>query len=333
MDSVTALFEKLKELTRGGPELLRAEIFGLRDWLTSVRAERPQGYMSRPKVRAAYMAYYLPLHLPEVFWILSQRDFVKDAFKKSKEIQVADFGAGPGTASLSFLLWARAQKFAPKFSFDLFDQSTAALESAAELIRAVDPNAQVNANRFDLRQVFSSEKTYDIALMSHVLNEWGNGPRYLEKKKMLVSGAYRALKDGGFLVIVEPPLREPTMDMMSLRDFIATEVSDLKVLQPCPRGIDFCPMKKARLGWCYAQPPREWSKHLGLTPWDKSLAWTLKKILDRPGFSYLVLQKTSKELNYPLHEISIADDRHRDGIRCNVKGIKKGKALFRGEYL
>ncbi len=339
MSAIDALFEKIREISRGGPRSLKKEIFDLKDWLGAFKARRPQGYMSRPLVRSAYLSYHLPLHLPELYWILSQRDFVKDNFKSKDSLLIGDLGAGPGTASLSFMSWALVNGLKDKkISFELFDSSAPAMDTAKKLLGILKKDLSVQTQRRDLRQELKhlSENKYNLLIVSHLFNEWGNGPRYLDRKLNFIAQAESYLADDGFLLIIEPPLREPTLDLMSIRDTVTNDTElELQVVQPCPGNLLLCPMKANSLGWCYAQPPRQWAKERGLTPWDREIERTLDKRLDKPGFSYLLFQKRSPAAS-PLvldHSISIADDRHRDGMRCTPKGVKKGQAPHRGAYL
>ena len=49
------------------------------------RVNRPKGYLSHAETLGSYLAYYFPLHLGEVYWILEQHPNVVD-FDKIDEV-------------------------------------------------------------------------------------------------------------------------------------------------------------------------------------------------------------------------------------------------------
>ena len=51
---------------------LKPALQQLRDWMGPQRYERPEGYLNIDKYFYAYVAYYLPLHFPELYWILEE---------------------------------------------------------------------------------------------------------------------------------------------------------------------------------------------------------------------------------------------------------------------
>lgn len=59
---------------------LKPALQQLRDWMGPQRHERPEGYLNIDKYFYAYVAYYLPLHFPELYWILEE--IKKESFPK-----------------------------------------------------------------------------------------------------------------------------------------------------------------------------------------------------------------------------------------------------------
>lgn len=338
---VDELFAKLEKVVRGRPHRLEEDIYRMRLWLTKDRALRPSGYMNQPRAFSAYTAYHLPLHLPEIFWILEQTT-KRLGIKAPRSI--LDMGCGPGTATLSYLLWnaLRGDNTIPE-RIQLFDQSSRALTSAKELVTTLlktqgkhdedwaKAAPELQTVRGNLNYPVDRKKFKQSAqwiFLSHVLNEYGNGPRHREKKFQFLCRLVREHlpQSGGLLFIVEPPLREPTMDLMWLRDRIAedsmrklkinqesqkdfTQNDDVEeffgeedeqdeffsmpnasVLAPCPAETVHCPMALAKAGWCYAQPPRKDVRALGICPWDREIEDTVRIQWSNPGFSYLVIQ-------------------------------------------
>ena len=326
------LFATLEKLCRGRPATLKKEIYLIRDWLTKERWTRPQGYMSKAAAFSAYMAYHLPIHLPETFWILDQA-FSKGGLPRIEK--VLDLGAGPGTATLSLLLWLKAKELRDVKEITLVDQSGRALDAAETLVKTISPEPKINRVRayFDGLDARTITGDMDFVICSHVLNEFGNGPRYRERKYEFIKKSMKALKSGRTAIFIEPPLREPTLDIMWIRDQIVQE-NEFTIKAPCPKGIVQCTMAAERLGWCYAQAPRIWTKAWGLNPWDKEIEKTFGIVLNHPGFSYLVLMNEApKEENIEPHAIAITDPKSPDHLLCTSEGARQSESPYRGAYI
>ncbi len=327
-------------------------------WMGKDKGSRPSGYMNSPKFFSGYAAYHLPQHLPELYWVLEQlRPYY--AQKLSKDLRVVkDLGCGPGTLSLSLALWlmnnTKTPKGQPLPDFHLVDFSKRATQGAEQLLRALDP--KIHVSRYDENLLHhrtkNSQVKADLLLAGHVLNELGNGPRYREKKiALLHRWLHHELEVGGLLILIDPPLREPTMDLMWIRDYLlqnqigASEDPDeqddlfpnIRIVAPCPQGTQFCPMSRAKMGWCYAQPTRDWARDLGLADWDEEIEDTVDMRLSQMSFSYLVIEKIAP--NKPLieiekHKIAVTDGRTFKNRLCNGKGIVPGGTIpFRGHYI
>jgi ribosomal protein RSM22 (predicted rRNA methylase) len=222
------LFAKLEELLRGRPAHFRDEIDRMRRLLTEKRASLPSGYMNQPKLLSAYLSYHFPLHLPEIAWILEQSFHANELVKPEVVIEL---GSGPGTASLGAALWLEwNHKQAPR-EFAFFDQSRLVLDMAQDLTRTLYPESQVykvRGNLFSREDRSKLRSRADWLILSHVLNEIGNGPRYRETKLELlrkVAQDHLNFKQAGAtLIVIEPPLREPTLDLMWLRDEMNNEI-------------------------------------------------------------------------------------------------------------
>jgi SAM-dependent methyltransferase len=310
------------------PALLRC-LTQLRDWMGADRERRLSGYMNQEGHLRAYMAYYLPLHLPEVFWIMDQRrSFWKDMHVE----RLVDVGCGPGTATLSYLLWCHhVGKELPK-EIVLADFSRKVLEQAAGFVKILAPEARIVFERGEWSRMRRLDG--DLIFMSHVLNEEGGGPRAREGKQRKLDAFLRFgnLREGGTLLIVEPPLKTPTLDLMWLRDALS-ENPDARVVAPCPAGTLVCPLARQKLGWCYSQPPRTFARALGLAPWDQRLERALRIELTNPGFSYVAF--TFGEVEGSLYSIAVSDETRKPGFLCEGKKIAraKGSVPFRGAYV
>lgn len=331
MDSpVQNLLKDLKKRIPKKISLLENSLFELRAWMGADKAKRPKGYLNRKSSFEAYLQYYLPLHLPELFWILdhNRKKANYPTFKN-----VLDIGAGPGTLSLSLAEWLHQQKNTSKVQLDIVDQSQNALKFAKEsLIKSKQfENIQYHCTILPRLPREIHQKKYQLILVGHFLNEWGNGPKHRSKKlDFLKSIIAKNLSDDGVLVIIEPPLREPTHDLMWLRDQLAQE--KLNIFGPCPNSHSLCPMLKQRLGWCYAQVPNLNLNKNFLTHDSKIEKWLDIKMTQR-SFSYLALQKNEEKVLFQ-HLTSLTDKNAPRPTYCDgSKTLRKNKKNFRGSYL
>jgi ribosomal protein RSM22 (predicted rRNA methylase) len=324
-----------KSLRLNDPRLFES-IYQLRNWMGERRTERPRGYMSHGQGFHAYLAYYFPLHLGEVYWIFEQQ---RETFRQENQFEeIWDLGSGPGTASVSLLLWLKKEGLPLPKSFHLLDSSKKALDLAESLIRGLAPKVTVFKHRVNLlapeglKLIKRASKTPRFYILSHFLNELGSGPRKRVEKYRLIELLY------GRVLIVEPPLREPTMDLMSLRDQLLSEDEETqsRILAPCPVSTGRCPMLARAMGWCYAQPPRSWLSSVGLTLWEDELRrWSGTKLQDL-GFSYLLFDRgyEFQELEKDQYEIQISDTRNVKSLYCDGTKVtpRTLKGTHRGSY-
>ncbi len=336
-------FQHLAAVCQGKVRDFKKEIRILRDHLTTKRASLPIGYLNNPRHLSAYTSFYLPLHLPEMSWILDRISQIRPKEKLSPD-SILDLGCGPGTATLSALLWLGKKNgsHAKAPQVHLVDSSRHAIALADELVRR-NSSAEVHTHRFNLF-ASSDEKTKESKalkaqwiVVSHVLNEFGNGPRFRQKKLSLIRKWIREYaRPDSLIFLIEPPLREPTLDLMWLRDRLA---EDFEVVAPCPRGTKLCPVLRTHMGWCYVQPPRAEARAQGLADWDRDIEKALDISLTRPGFSYLVLRSglatETEGLNPQQHGIFVTDATRTRGLLCkkNVIQPQNTQAPYRGAYI
>jgi len=335
------------------PKLARGEFEGLRQlkgWLTDNRSKRPGGYMQNDKHLSAYLFYYFSLHLAETYWVLEHSGLPSAGTGDKKPLRVLDIGAGPGTASLSLLLWNATQKTPRPVEFHLLDRSKKALAWAKKEIMSLAPNSKVVFydeiwGHRTLKHLATIE-SFDVVLMSHFLNEFGNGPRHREPKQQLVEEASSLLAEEGRLVVIEPPLKEPTMDIMWLRDQIAFAgpAGELVVKAPCPQSRRGCPMLRDHLGWCYTQVPRSFARERGLAQLDRHIERAMDSQIRTMGFSYVVIARDAADSGEGRDwTIQISEGRPRAELLCEPSaqvgrsnrsaGRDESDAFHRGSYL
>jgi ribosomal protein RSM22 (predicted rRNA methylase) len=311
----------------------------LRSFLTHSRDKRPSGYMSQPKLRDAYLKYYLPQHLPEAFWLLNnlqnRNSLFLDLAKTWKS--VFDFGSGPGTASISVLFWMIKNQLQGIQEWSLFDSSEGIIQLGKDFLKSLNQNIPTQGYRLNLKanlqtqlRVSGIREFSDLVILSHVFNEMGNGPRHRDQKWEIIEqmlGLCFSQNKKATFIIIEPPLREPTMDLMWIRDRFS-ELEFAKIWAPCPSSTHRCPMALAKAGWCYTQAPRDFLHSTGLTQFDRSVESFKREPLEYLSFSYLVVtvdpeNSTNKTQEPVLNWTQITDSSRNPGQYCDGTKIKK----------
>lgn len=327
-----ALFSEIKKHLDRSKALQPREFAQFRRLFTTAKSERSSGYMNVDKYLSAYMSFYFPVHLPETYWILEQNKERLNLNERSFK-SLLDIGAGPGTASLSVLLWLLNNNIELPTDIKLMDQSKKALVLASQLMSTLGVNRpslyRAPINKRSLNDFGGQE--FDLVVVSHFLNELGSGPAKRYLKEEFVEGLQSLLTPNGLVILVEPPLREPTMDLMRLRDEIQQEglLGEWRVLAPCPTLTGLCPLMKEKKGWCYSQPKRE-NMPAFLTQLDSEVSRMADIRLTHPGFSYLVignpkiyLPSDVKARNASTHKILNSDRNAPFSILCAGEKLEK----------
>ncbi len=324
----------LEKLMSAGREAGVQDFRRLKTFLTSARGNRPENYINQPRFFWAYIQTYFGVHLPEFFWIA---DRVKSHGTIPQAKVVCDVGCGPGTATLSYLIWCDARAVPLPKKVVLIDSSSQALDFATLAVKTLFPEVEVQALRGNLRHGAFLKKipSFDFLIMSHVLNEWGSGPRFREDKRAFVEESLGdKLSPNGWVFVVDPPLREATMDLMWLRD---NPFENSAVVAPCPPDTVLCPMMRAKAGWCYAQVPREQMKALGLAPWDRKIERRLMTHLEFSNFSYVVFKMLGEGEHIDLDDhkvrVGLGEKTH---LMCSQKKLLRTSADhngYRGEWV
>lgn len=311
----------------------------LRRFLGPNRQSLPADYMDQSDFLEAYQRYYLPLHLPELPWILDQA--ARLGLSPKPGSKVLDLGAGPGTLSHALSMWAGAHKI-DGLEFTLVDRSQKALDLAKALLTLANPQVQSNFVKTDLTRIsqLRGSNRFDWILAGHMLNEWGDDKKALETKFDFLEAVMRHLMHPqSVMVIVEPPLRDPTIDLMKIRDFWVRDLGG-KVLLPCPSGTQNCPALRSRLGWCYSKVPRTWARTNGWAPLDKKVEEFLGQELHYNGFSYLVLAPSDADMNFfkgytHPRRVAFSDERRKPSLWCREGRVQPSsrRPKHRGELL
>ncbi len=212
------------------------------------------GYLAAARLRRAYVHYYLPVNAEKVARVLSE---LETYAPPDRPLRVLDFGSGPGTAAVAFLLRRRPARLT------LVDVVDEALDDARFLCRALGAEPEA------FPEVPSGAR-YDLILAAHVYSE--AQPRLEEH-----------LSERGHLVVIEPALKDRTRRLMEWRDRMAA--AGLRVAAPClerPR----CPMLEREDLWCHMDVP--WPRPAFVAEVDRRLG------LDKESLKYAYAVVTPK---------------------------------------
>lgn len=224
--------------------------------------EREPTPWEKPKIQAAYLAYFLPLGMARISAVINElidRNFF------SQKVKVLDFGSGPGTASL-VLESLMADKIQ---SVECVERS----RSAIELHKKLTSLRQIN-----WRTNIESSKNYDVLIMSYVLNELPQIPDWIF--------------DIPKIILFEPSTRKDFVRLAELRKLLLERGYHLWA--PCPHEKS-CPLVEGR-DWCHDRigfVAPDW--------WD-NLGKHLPIRNDSLTFSYLVASREAPTLQIPAHK-------------------------------
>jgi len=248
--------------------------------------ERPKGmpaYFQHPKYRSAYLLYFLPLQTAKFLALfqlhLKAFQAALDHGRKNQRLRVVDLGAGPGTASLSFLLTLLDPKFCPEknlppIEFHWFDTNETIMKDGKFLVEQLashfpklrekvqihlHPSVWWKAPLEIPREIY---REISLTFMGHLLNE-SKAPQ--REAQIFWEKTIKHAQGGGILW-VEPAARKPSQLLSTLRDgFFEAEFmekSPTRIWGPCLHAGQ-CPLASGR-DWCHfsypAHIPGKWFK-------------------------------------------------------------------------
>ena len=219
----------------------------LSTWFTEERGDIPHHYYNQPKLRSGYLLYFLPINFAKTAFVLNQ--IPKGILPK--HLKVLDLGSGPGSAGLAALHWAKNYGYKID-DITCVDWSPQALQDARQLLQGFAKPAvpTIHTVRGNLLEVRVKGK-FHLVLLSHVLNEFKTPAL---KLKFVLRVLETNLEENGLLVLIEPALRQPTRDLMQVRDQLLKE-HGWQALAPCLHSKP-CPMLAATRGdWCHFYVP------------------------------------------------------------------------------
>jgi ribosomal protein RSM22 (predicted rRNA methylase) len=258
---------------RGGSAAETAEgVRTLSDMFNGLTPHRP-GYLANPQLRRAYVHYYLPVNAEKVLRVLREMDVYAP---KRKPPRILDYGCGPGTAAIAAMIHGPIQDLV------LVDVVDEALDDARFFCRQFEVEPRT------MHEVPDEE--FDLIVAANAFAEH-RAP--LEER----------LSDQGYLVVIEPALKETTRKLQQWRDEMVGR--GYKVAAPC-LGRPTCPMLERDDLWCHQDV--SWPRPASVADIDRRVGLTKETL----KYSYAVITKKGKTLADLEADVRVVSNLHRE---------------------
>lgn len=234
---------------------------------------RRPGYLAAHRLRRAYIHYYLPVNAEKVARVLREMDAYAPP---SRRPRVLDFGCGPGTAAIATLLHR------PVADLCLVDVVDEALDDARFFC------AELGVRARTMHEV--PDETFDLILAANVFSE-------------TLAPLEDRLADDGYLVVIEPALRESTRKLMAWRDAVVAR--GFRIAAPC-LGTATCPMLERDDLWCHQDVP--WPRPAAVAEIDRRVGLTKETL----KYSYAVVTRTGTTLADGGGDFRVVSDLHKE---------------------
>ena len=297
---------------------LTYDIAQLWEALTLDRANALSTYFRSPALRRAYLGYYLPLYSAKIALLMEQ--MIREGHLTPSKIQplrVLDLGSGPLAG-----LWGAHLALGPIAQAMAVDKEIGPMRMGHDFFKQVlgpsevPPIQLVRANLTGPEYFWKPGFKPNLIVMGHVLNELGNGSRFLESKLRLVLSAAQLLENDGRLLIVEPASKVSSRALMEVRDALFQEKS-VHILAPCT-GASVCPLLKSPQNWCHGE--LSWERPKVCEEVDRRIGFD-KSFLK---YSYLLIAKKPVEARGEPGRIVSGEMRDRGIERryvCTPEGL------------
>lgn len=279
---------------RGGSVAETAEgVRELSDMFNGITRHRA-GYLASPRLRRAYVHYYLPVNAEKVARVLRELDAYVPRRDNPK---VLDFGCGPGTAAIATLLHR------PVAELTLVDVVDEALDDARFFCAELGVRARA------MHEV--PDEKFDLILAANVFTEH-------------LAPLEDHLSDDGHLVVIEPALKESTRKLMKWRDDAVAR--GFKVAAPC-MGATKCPMLEHEELWCHQDVA--WPRPATVAEIDRRVGLTKESL----KYSYAVLTKKGRTLADLGGDVRVVSNLHKEKGKAWAWVCGRQGPLCRAEVL
>jgi SAM-dependent methyltransferase len=293
MDEIRELLARY-HAERGGSAAETAE--GVRElsaMFNGLTPHRP-GYLANPRLRRAYVHYYLPVNAEKVLRVLREMDAYAPRRRKPR---ILDYGCGPGTAAIAAMIHG------PVGEVVLVDVVDEALDDARFFCHQFEVEPRI------LHEV--PDEKFDLIFAANVFAEHRAA---LEER----------LSDKGYLVVIEPALRETTRRLQQWRDEVVAR--GYKVAAPC-LGRATCPMLEREDLWCHQDVP--WPRPASVADIDRRVGLSKESL----KYSYAVITKQGRTLADLEGDVRLVSNLHQEKGKAWAWVCGRQGPLCRAEVL
>lgn len=244
-----------------------------------------ENYMEDPRLRKAYLLYYLPVNLLKIHPVLDELA-LSGFFRSERPLKVLDLGSGPGTMIIGLLSWLKQNDLNIPLTVLAIDQSSDTLRLLKSSVSRFW-DLPVNTMTTDLNSTVNIRDPFDLILAGNLLNEL-----LPEELDQFQKTCRNGLKEDGFLLCIEPALKDTSRLLLNFRNTWLENGG--YVYAPCCTHFP-CPALNHPDDWCHHDVP--WVRPEFIRYIDEQ-AGLIKKSLK---FSYLILSRRDIHLLDFLH--------------------------------
>ena len=225
--------------------LLRTEIVKQSDLFNKQRSFSPSSYGSRDTSILAYGNFFFPRTWRQLEFVLTEiLDFREWGFPRQGVLRILDLGSGSGAAGLSALHLLRKKDIEIPLELKAVDYSGKSLSLMRNLhrdMRDLWTSTKLSTERRDLRSSLSAKnkENYDLIILSSSFNEISSNLELEDAAERILKIVER-LKPSGFLIIIEPALRE-LGNCLHQATALAAERGKIQIHGPYFNGLP-CPL-------------------------------------------------------------------------------------------
>jgi hypothetical protein len=251
-------------------------------------ARLPRGYLNHPRLRSAYLLYFMPLQAAKFLHLFGTHGAAIDAAlahgREHGILRVADLGCGPGTASIALLialsdrvLRGDARGGIPPIELTWYDTNAAIVADGRalldDLLRRLaaggfspEVTLQVRGQPWHRAADAPPPGGWSLALFGNVLNEDVVPDAVPTERDLATWGRMLAHVHGGGALVVEPAMKSVSQYLSRLRDALLTagdgaprdkpaKAAGIPLHGPCLHAGP-CPLSGGR-DWCHFSVPAD----------------------------------------------------------------------------
>lgn len=238
-------------------------------------------YLDNKAYCDAYLLYYTTCNLLKINYPLDELAR-SGFFDRHQELNVLDIGSGTGTMILGASLWLHEHYPQNRSHFTAWDQSDQALKILEGFYKKFGWN-DLTVIRTDLEHGNFSNEKYELITGGNVINELTE-----QGEAHFIEILERNLLPEGFVILIEPALRDSSRRLLQLRDRLIQK--GWFVYAPC-FTFKSCPALVDAGDWCHHDI--RWERPAFIAVIDEMIGHIRKSL----KFSYLILSRQDIHLS------------------------------------